>query len=166
MAGRANYSSAALANPGFISGRNEQVKHARGLGISAPGLAQLRKDFRKLSPEIDLALKGELLIVARPVLERGKQLTPERSGKLRGSERIRVVNRGVGIGSRLPYANALHWGGSVGKGHRPGVAWSGSVLIKPSLFISRALEEREPQIISGFGDAVDRAAVRSGWHRV
>ena len=166
MASRANYSAQALANPGLISSRNAQVKAARGLGIKAPGLSKLRRDFKRLAPEVDLALKGELLIVARPVLERGKQLTPQggpNPGKLMRSERISVANRGVSIGSRLPYAAVIHWGGSTGKGHRPGVPWSGSVLVKPSLFRSRALEEHEPEIMVGMGAAVERAAVRTGW---
>lgn len=148
---------------GRIVARNEAVGNARGLGLSAPGLRELRRSFRRLPPEVDHWLQVEIEVAARPILARGRENAPHRSGRLARSLRIVVQQRGVAIVSRLPYANVIHWGGTTGAGHQPNVPWSGSVFVEPSLFLSRSLEEHEGQFIDAASKAVDRAAVRAGW---
>lgn len=152
-------------DPGRVVARNQAVGQARNLGLGAPGLAQLRRSFRKLAPEVDRQLRVDLLKAALPILERGRALAPRRSGRLARSLRVSVQQRGVAVTSRVPYANAIHWGGSVGPGHMPGVPWSGSVLIEPSLFLSEALEEQEDDVIGQMAEAVDTAAGRAGWRK-
>lgn len=149
---------------GFIATRNATVANARGIRIETEGLRSLRRSFRALSPAFDLELRGELRKVGREVAQRGSQLAPHGpSGRLAGTLRSSVTQRAVAVTSNLPYANVIHWGGSTGRGHRPGIAWSGSVRIQPSLFLSRAIEQEETQISSDFFAALDRAAVKSGW---
>lgn len=148
---------------GRVIARNEAVKGARSLGIAAPGLRQLRRTFKRLAPEVDKQLRADLKQDAQPILERGRQLVPRRSGRLARSLRISVQQRGVAITSTLPYANVIHWGGTTGRGHMSGVPFSGSVFVEPSLFLSRALEENEKRVVRDMARSVDRAAVRAGW---
>lgn len=149
---------------GQIVARNAAVKEARGIRIDTQGLRDLRRDLRRLEPEVEKQLKKELRAAVAPVLEAARVLAPHRSGKLARSLRVSVAARGVAIGSRLPYANVIHWGGSTGRGHYPGDAWSGEILIRESLFLSRALEQHEDRVVDAIGDAVETAARNAGWH--
>lgn len=148
---------------GRVAARNSAVSNARNLGMSAPGLARLRRNFRKLAPEVDKQLRLELRMAAKPIMERGRVTAPRRSGRLGRSLKVSVQARGVAVTSKLPYANVIHWGGSTGIGHQPGVPWSGSVFVESSLFLSRALEEQEGEVLDGMGQAVERASLSAGW---
>lgn len=143
--------------------RNRQVSRAKGFGIQAPGLRDLRRSFRRLAPEVDKGLKVGFRRVAKPIRDEGRVNAPHLSGKLARSLRISVVQRGVSITSRVPYANVQHWGGSTGRGHQPGVPWSGSIMVEPSLFLSKALEDHEDETMDEMGRVVDLAALRAGW---
>lgn len=147
-----------------IAARNSAVAAARGVGIDTRGLRELRRDLKRLEPEVAKELRVAIRDAVKPVQATGRQLAPRRSGKLAGSLRISVTAKGAAIGSRLPYAGLQHWGGSTGKGHKPRVPWSGSVIIEPSLFLSRALEQHEARIVEELGDAVKTAAKKVGWH--
>ena len=149
---------------GFVEDRNAAVKGARGLGIHVLGLEDLRKSLRDLDKEIDKALRKDLREAAKPVLARARANVPTGgSGALARSLRISVQTRGVALGSRLQYANLVHWGGSTGRGHVQGRAWSGSVKVRESLFLSRALVSEEDQLLDALDAAVGRAAERAGF---
>lgn len=159
----AQWSASASENLDQIVARNEAVKEARGLGIDTSGFRDLRRALRALDKEIDKELRAALVKAVRPVVTTGRALAPVESGALRRSIRPSVTQRGVAVGSRLPYANLIHWGGSTGPGHRPGSPWSGSILVRESLFLSRALEQHEDRIVDSTENAVMDAARRLGW---
>lgn len=146
-----------------VVARNAAVRQARTLGINAPGLGRLRSSFRRLAPEVDKQLRRDLYRAAKPIRDRGRALAPRRSGRLARSLRVSVQAYGIAITSRLPYANVIHWGGSTGEGHMPGVPWSGSVTVPASLFLSQAIEEQEDSVMRDMAGAVDTAAGRAGW---
>lgn len=148
----------------FINSRNAAVKEARGLGLHAPGLRDLRHDLKALEPLINKELDRELRQAADKIAVTGGAMAPRRSGDLQHSIRPIVSSRGVAVGSRLPYANVIHWGGTTGPGHVPGRPWSGSVFIRPSLFLSKAIEDHADQFAEDVGDAIERAAFKAGWH--
>lgn len=161
---RARFSDIQRVGPGFINERNAAVKAARGIRIDTTNLRAFRRDLRDADKKIDRELVKEFRDIGRRVASEGSRLAPHRSGALAGSIRPSVALRGVAVGSRKPYANVRHWGGTTGRGHKPGVPWSGSVRVQPSLFLSRAVEHQEDRIVDDVGDAIERAATRHmGW---
>ncbi len=133
--------------------------------VNIEGLTAFRRDLRRLYPEINKQLNRDLKVAAGPILAAAKSKAPYRSGRLAGSIRVSSQQRGVSIRSALPYANVIHWGGSTGRGHREGVAWSGSVKIAPSYFLTDAVRDKERYIVDKMGDMIEHAALRTGWHR-
>lgn len=150
-------------SPGFAASRNVQVSQARGLAIRVDGLATVRAVLRETDKESLKALRQGLKDAGDIVAERARQRAPRRSGALARSIRVSARGNTISIRSNLPYANVIHWGGSVGRGHRPGSAWSGSTNIRPSLFISRALDESEDRVMASVEQAMDTALTRAGW---
>lgn len=135
----------------------------RRSGIAAPGLRKFRRTLRRLAPETDKLLRLRLRRAAEPILARSRDLAPHLSGRLASSLRISVQQRGVAITDRVPYAAVIHWGGTTGVGHGPGVPFSGSVHIKPSLFVVRAVDENTDRVLEESRAAVEEAAVKEGW---
>ena len=143
-----------------ISGRNVAVRDARSLGIRVEGLSELRRTVRTLDRDaLKLVQKG-LKASMGPVVRDAQVIAPKKSGRLAASIRPFTSGNTVGVRSRLPYAAAIHWGGSVGKGHRVGVPWSGSVVLKPALFVSKAIERNEDEIIDAVGDVIEQTFTR------
>jgi phage gpG-like protein len=147
----------------FIAERNRLVKESRSVSLVVTNLTDTQKVLRRVNAGLAKELRRDIRQAAKPVLEQARQFAPHDSGRLARSLRISATTYGVGIGSRLPYSNVAHWGGSTGRGHQVGRPWSGSVKVKPALFISRALERREDEVLAEIGDAIDRAFVRAGW---
>jgi phage gpG-like protein len=163
VANRTNFSTNALANPGVVAGRNVQVRGARSLNIQVQGLADLRRAVKAVDPAgltaIRVVLKDAAVLVARDA----RGMAPHRSGRLAAGIRAGTSGNRAVVRDRLPYANLIHWGGSTGRGHKPGVPWSGSVLVRPSLFISRAIDRNEEVIARHLADEFDSLIKRSGW---
>lgn len=147
-----------------IASRNAAVKEARGLGIWVEGMESLQRALKEVDPNIRKEMRKELRTAARPVLATARTLTPRGpTGNLQRSLKVSVTNNGIALGSRLPYANLIHWGGSTGKGHVVGRRWSGAVKVRESLFLSRALESNEDELMDALDRAVDRAAAQAGF---
>jgi phage gpG-like protein len=151
---------------GFIADRNAAVKDARGLRLETQGFRQLAADLKALEPAVGKELQKEIKQAADKIAVTGGALAPRgESGDLQHSIRPRVSGLTASVGSSLPYANVLHWGGSTGRGHIPGRPWSGSVFIRPSLFLSRAIDDHADEFAEDVGDAIERAAFKTGWSR-
>lgn len=163
MARGASFLDIHRVGAGFIVDRNAQVKQARGLRIDTQDLRALRQSLRRMDKEVDRQLNKELKAVAKVVRADARRLAPQRSGKLARKLRYGGTLHGIWIGSDLPYGNVIHWGGTTGPGHKPGVPWSGHIKIRPSLFMSEAIERREDWIVDEVADAVDKAAMAMGW---
>jgi phage gpG-like protein len=148
----------------FIAARNAAVGHARGIRVDTSGLRELRRDLKGMDRAVDKQLVREFRTIGRDIAQEGSALAPRKTGTLAGSLKPSVTLRGVAVGSRLEYANVAHWGGTTGRGHQPGVPWSGSVRVQPSLFLSRAVERQQNKIVDEIGDAIERAATDVGWH--
>jgi hypothetical protein len=127
-------------------------------GVRVEGIDELRRGLRAiqtdLQPELDRSMEGA---ASRTVLPRARAFTPRQTGESAQSLTVVAQSRGtVAIRSRLPWMNVLHWGGTTGKGHRPGVPGSGSVKVKGSRFVERAGEERMEAFAQELGDTIDQ----------
>jgi hypothetical protein len=163
VANRTHYSANARANPGFISSRNVQVEGATSLNVQVKGLADLRRAVKAVDAAGLTSIRVILKDASEIVASDARTIAPRRSGRLAESIRPGTSGNRAVVRDRLPYANLIHWGGSTGKGHRPGAAWSGSVLVKPSLFISRAIDRNEDVIARHLATEFDSLITRSGW---
>lgn len=151
---------AALAPGGGSSGPAGGVEP----GIRTEGLAEFRRDLRKLDKLIDRGMRDEIKDAADDVASEGRRDAPRSNRALGPGERhyadtIRPYVSGarVSIGSTHPGAGVIHFGGTI----RPqGVP----ITFKPRPTVSEAVDEHADGLVEAIGDAVERAAYRAGWH--
>jgi phage gpG-like protein len=125
--------------------------------IRAEGLAELRRDLkatdREALKEVQKTLKGAADIAARTASE----LAPRKTGALARSYRPFTRGNIAGVGSTLPYAPVIEFGGTI----RPkGTA----IKIRRYEPVMRAAERQRDAIVDHLGDGIEAAARRTGWH--
>lgn len=125
--------------------------------VEVNGLAAFRRDVKRLDPAVAKELQGELKDAAGRVLDEARAGAPRRTGALAASLRVSLTTRGASIYSRLPYAPVVHWGGTI----RPRGA---AITFPRTEFVTRAAHDNAERLLEDVGDAVERAATRTGWH--
>lgn len=130
--------------------------------VHIEGLRELKRDLRRLEPQVRAELRTEAFRkAANIVAAEARTLVPVRTGRLRASIKGTTSGfKGV-VRSPLPYANVIHWGGTTGRGHsrtRPG-----SVRVKGSFFITRALDRKRGQVEDQLLEGIHDVARRNGW---
>ena len=104
----------------------------RGARVEVRGLREFERAIRDLDGDLRTELRGDLRSIAEQVAAdaRGRVAADVGSGDAAASITPRATGKGASIaagGRKAPYFPWLDFGGSVGRGHRPGVAWSGAV---------------------------------------
>jgi hypothetical protein len=144
------------------------------VSVKITGLRELTAAFKKLDAELPKELKGSFLVVARHVVGAAQQRMPFVSGRAAGSVKARASTRGASIafgGTAAPYMPWLDFGGSVGRGHKPGVGGSGSIK-RPWLgaphspagrYVYPAIAEAKPETEAAVDAAVKHAAFSAGF---
>lgn len=132
-----------------MAGRNDS-------GVRVEGLREFRRDLKRVSPEVNAHLRDEMKRLGETVAAEARSAAVKRTGRYASSIRAYAAGPGVAVGSRLPQANVLHWGGTI----RPrGV----DITFQQRPVISQAVERHENQIVDRVGDMIERAARRGGW---
>lgn len=127
------------------------------VGVQTEGLAELRRDLKRLDPLIDRELRDSIREAADKVAVTAGALAPRQSGALAHSIRPFVSGAKASVGSTLPYAGVVEWGGTI----RPrGVP----ITFKPAGMVGRAVEDHADQVVGDIWDGIERAAHRAGWH--
>jgi hypothetical protein len=139
--------------------------------LEVKGINELVRAFKKVDTDIPAGLRKELLAVATDVAGAIQQDVPWRTGKAARSVRPRASQRGAGIafgGNAAPYFPWLDFGGTTGKGHRPGARFSGSVvrewLGRPrgeGRYVYPTIRDKGDDIEKAVEDAVVNAAKRA-----
>ncbi len=120
------------------------------------GLRELQRDLKRVAPEAGRELGKELRGIAKDVAADAQARAPKRTGAYARSIRVYAAKGGAAVGSRLPQAGVLHWGGKI----RPrGV----EIRFARRPVVVEAAERMEREIVERAGDAVDRAARKTGW---
>lgn len=133
------------------------MRSSFGPTVRVKGLREFRRDLKRLSPAVNRELTRELKTVAEPVAADARAHAPKLTGEYAASIRVYTTGTKVSIGSRLPQAGVLHWGGTI----RPrGVP----IHFKPRPVVMEAADRQSHEIVDGLGDAVERAARKVGWH--
>jgi hypothetical protein len=141
---------------------------ADDFGVHIRGIKELQAAFRAVSDDLPKELRVEFLAIAEYVVGVAQQRMPYGSGKAASSVKPRASQRGAGIafgGSKAPYMPWLDFGGSVGRGHQPGQAWSGAIkrpwMGKPlgsGRYIYPAIEESREEIMEAADKAIKKVA--------
>lgn len=125
--------------------------------VHVKGLAEMRRDLKRLDPLIDRELRDAIKEGAEKVAVTAGALAPHRSGDLAHSIRAFVSGARASVGSTLPYAGVVNWGGTISPRGVP-------IKFERLEFTTRAIEDHADQIVEDIGDGVERAARRAGWH--
>src|SRR4051812_28631651 len=81
--------------------------------VQTHGLAELRRDLKRLDPLVDRELRDSIREAAGKVAVTAGALAPFRTGELAHSIRPYVSGARASVGSTLPYAGVVHWGGTI-----------------------------------------------------
>jgi hypothetical protein len=127
-----------------------------GFEVRTEGLRDFRRDLKRMDPQLDKELRVELRDAVVKVTARAALLAPRRTGALAKSYRPFVTQRQAGIRSSLPYAPVIEYGGTISPRGT-------DIVIKRSEPVTRAVERETDEIVDAFGDAVERAADKTGW---
>jgi phage gpG-like protein len=126
--------------------------------VRVEGLRELNRDLKRLEPETAKLLRTDIRAIAERVAIEARATAPRRTGTYARSIRTYVTQRGANIGSTLPQAGVLHFGGTI----RP----RGVPIVFPARpVISQAVDRNADRLVDEMGDAVEQAALRVGWHR-
>ena len=131
---------------------------ARGdYDVQVKGLADLRRDLRRLDQEALKEIRGALKDAADVVARDAATLAPRRTGRLAASYRPFTSGNVAGVRSRLPYAGVIEFGGTI----RPrGVP----IEIRRYEPVTRAVERQRDRVVEQVADGIEAAAKRTGWH--
>lgn len=127
--------------------------------VRIEGAKEFRRDLKRLQPEVEKLLRGDIKTIAAGVAgeAQARARSFARTGKYERSIRPYVSGLKAQVGSRLPQAGVLHWGGTIKPRGVP-------IVFKSRPVISEALDRRTDKIVDEFGDAIEQAARRAGWH--
>lgn len=137
-------------------------------GVRVRGLREVVAALREADAEVPKRLREHLLPIARLIVAGTATKVPRGTGSAAGSLSARAGQRGASVafgGASAPYFPWLDYGGSVGKGHRPGVPWSGSVTrpwMPGGRYVYPTIAEHRDEIAQAALDAVSRAATDAG----
>lgn len=124
--------------------------------VKTEGLAELRRDLKRLDPLIDRELRDAIKEAADKVAVTAGALAPRDSGALAHSIRPFVSGARASVGSTLPYAGWIEHGGSISPRGVP-------ISIRGAHMVEKAVDDHADQIVEDIGDGVERAARRAGW---
>lgn len=126
--------------------------------VIVQGLREFRRDLKRLEPETAKLLRDDIKAIAVRVAVEAQAHAVRRTGRYARSIRPSVTLRGASVGSKLPQAGVLHFGGTI----RP----RGVPIVFPARpVISEAVDRNTDRLIHELGDAVEQAALKAGWHR-
>jgi phage gpG-like protein len=126
--------------------------------VTVDGLREFRRDLKRLEPETAKLLRSDIRAIAERVAAEARAAAVSRTGGYAASIRPYVTARGASVGSRLPQAGVLHFGGTI----RP----RGVPITFPARpVISESVDRNTDRLVDEIGDAVEQAALRAGWHR-
>lgn len=138
--------------------------------VKVSGIREAARAFRKVDKDIPKQLRTEFLPIARDVVSGIQSKAPRgKTGRARASVKPRSSQRGAAVavgGNAAPYYPWLDFGGSTGKGHKPGRPWSGSVkreMPPKGRYLYPTIEEQRAKIERAAEDAVVNVARLNGF---
>ena len=129
----------------------------RDVTVRVEGVREFRRALKRVSPELDKTLRVEIRGIGASVAAEAQSRAVRQTGTYARSIRVYTSGVKVSVGSRLPQAGVLHWGGTI----RP----RGVPIVFPRRpVVYEAVERQNDKIVDRVGDAVERAARNAGWN--
>jgi phage gpG-like protein len=125
--------------------------------VRIEGLADLRRDLRKMAPAVLKEMRDVLKDSATLVAGDARPLAAHRTGKLAASYRPGTAGNSAFVRSRLPYAGVQEFGGRIAPRGTP-------ITIKATPAVTRSLDKNAERIVDKLGDGIDKVAARNGFH--
>jgi hypothetical protein len=137
--------------------------------LQIAGLRELRRSLAELGPEAAKELRLLLREGAVLVADKAREFAPYAEKRPSSKERrhlrdlIKAGTAGPAaiVRDPLPYANLIHWGGNVPSkrslSSRPKRHFEGT------LFLTRALEEKEAELLAEIPRRIEELAQENGW---
>jgi hypothetical protein len=111
------------------------------------GLAEFRRDLKKIAPETNKAFGRQLRAIARPVRDDARNRAPVQSGALRKSIKHSVTQSQMTLYSNLAYASVHEWGTREPLSERTRIQPQGvPIRIPRSQMLGRAVFRAKPRI--------------------
>lgn len=133
------------------------------------GLAEYKAALRQIDRELGGELRKGLNEVAQVVIDAARTRVPRRTGRAQESMKAGSTQNAAQIkvgGTAAPYYPWLDFGGTVGRGHRPGVGGSGSVkrdFIKKGRYVYPTAEDKRDAIIDKLEDVIHELTRKAGF---
>jgi hypothetical protein len=116
----------------------------RDSSVRVEGLREFRRDLKKLEPLVAKELRKDIKAAAEKVAADARADAPRVTGEYARSIKVYVTAKGASVGSRLPQAGVLHWGGTIQPRGVP-------IHFKARPVVSEALERRTDELIDDLG---------------
>lgn len=130
---------------------------AQDFAVNVEGLAEFRRDLRRLDHEAGDEVRETLEHGAEIVAVQAALLAPRRTGALAASYRAYTRGNRVGVRSPLPYAGVIEFGGTISPRGTP-------FLIQRSAPVRRAALRQADAMVHELERGIERAARQTGWH--
>jgi hypothetical protein len=127
-----------------------------GYEVKVDGLAEFRRDLRRLDRESLGQIRDSLKEAADIVARRAALLAPRRTGALAASYKPFTAGNRAGVRSNLPYAGVVEYGGTI----RPR---GYDIRFRRALPLTRARDMEAGAVVDDLADRIDVVARRSGW---
>lgn len=137
------------------------------------GLRDVRAAFARVDREIPKGFRSAFLPIAQRVVAGVQAKVPQKTGRAASSVKPRASQRGAAVvfgGNAAPYFPWLDFGGTTGRGHVPGQAWSGSVRrpwagrpVGDGRYVYPTIDEQSEEILAAAEGAVLTVARAAGF---
>lgn len=136
--------------------------------VRVQGIPQLRSALRKIDAELPREMNQEFGKLAAKIAEKIAGKVPRLSGKAAGSVKGRSGGKIAFGGSAAPYFPWLDFGGSTGRGHKPGASGSGSIkraTPPDGRYVYPTLKEERGTIHDDVDRLISRLASQAGFEQ-
>ena len=136
-----------------------------GEALVIEGLAEFRRNLKKIAPETDKAVGRKLRTIARQVRDDARSRAPVGdTGSLRKSIKHSVTQSQMSLISNLPYANAHEWGTKEPLSDRTQIKPRGvPIRIQRSQMLGGAVFSAKPRVEGQVIRIFEEAARKNGF---
>lgn len=135
--------------------------------VEVKGVRELNKALRQVDSDLPKEMKVGFIRIAQRMVGFIQPRVPSLTGAAASSVEAKSTQRGASIrggGSSAPYYPWLDFGGSVGRGHKPG-AGGGAIrrpIIKTGRYIYPTIGQHEPDIRQEVDQMMDGLQSKAG----
>jgi hypothetical protein len=141
-----------------------------GIRIQTTGIPELKRSLKQMDPALAKEFRSGFKKIAEKVAADIRPKVPHKSGRAAAS--VKGVAKGVGGGvafggAQAPYFPWLDFGGSTGRGHKPGVRDSGAIKNDPFMgpgpykegrYVYPTIREDHDMLMDEVGKMVEQTA--------